>query len=107
MSSALTHAARLKPDIRLAQAISQFEADLSPAQKAEFNIYKSQSLKAAPKLDDVMRLTAQIDQRASGKGGRCIGPRMTNFLESVQQYAALGDIVVGGSQGRRFWSVSP
>jgi len=29
MSTALTNASRLKPEIRLAQAVSQFEADLS------------------------------------------------------------------------------
>jgi hypothetical protein len=45
-----------------------------------------------------MRLTAEIDRQASGKvGGRCFGPRLINFLQAVQQYAALGDIVVGGA----------
>lgn len=46
-----------------------------------------------------MRLTAEID-RHTGKivGGRCFGPRFTNVLQAVQQFAALGDIVVGGSQ---------
>jgi hypothetical protein len=97
MSSALTNASRLKPEIRLAQAISQFEADLSSEQKASFRTSRSQS---SPVLDDVMRLTAEIDRRASGKGGavRVLGPRLTNFLQAVQQFAALGDIVVGGSQ---------
>jgi hypothetical protein len=48
MSLALTHAGRLKPEIRLAQAIPLFEADLSSIQKKEFNDLKFQSLKSAP-----------------------------------------------------------
>jgi len=48
-----------------------------------------------------MRLTAEIDRHGLGRvarGSRCFGPRLTNFLQAVQQFAALGDIVVGGSQ---------
>jgi hypothetical protein len=37
-----------------------------------------------------MRLTAEIDRRTSGKvgGGRCYGPRLTNVLQAIQQFAA-------------------
>ena len=100
MSYVLANASRLKPEIRLAQAVSQFEADLSSEQKASFRTYRSQSCDYPPGPSDVMRLTAEIDRRASGKvgGGRCFGPRLTNFLQAVQQFAALGDIIVGGSQ---------
>ncbi|KAI1117131.1 hypothetical protein F5Y14DRAFT_439576 [Nemania sp. NC0429] len=94
MSSLLAVAWRLKPEIRLAQAISQFEADLSTEQKTTLNTYKSQSLASSPSPSDVMRLTAEIDRRASAKvGGRCFGPRFTNFLQGVQQFAAIGDVV--------------
>ncbi|RYC76902.1 hypothetical protein BFJ63_vAg20223, partial [Fusarium oxysporum f. sp. narcissi] len=53
-----------------------------------------------PNIHDVMRLTAEIDRRVAGNvgGGRCFGTRLVNVLEAVQQFAALGDIVVGGSQ---------
>jgi len=44
-----------------------------------------------------MRLTAEID-RDVVSGERCFGPRFTNFPQAVQQFAALGDITVGGSQ---------
>ena len=99
MSSVLANVAPLKPEIRLAQAVSQFEADLSIEQKATFRSYKSQSRISPPDIGDVMRLTAEIDHRAAGKaGGRCYGPRLTNVLQAVQQFAALGDIIVGGSQ---------
>jgi len=99
MSKSLAIASRLKPEIRLAQAISRFEADLSDEQKSTFRTLKSQSLNSPPELGDVMRFTAQIDRQMSNKAGRrCFGPRFTNFLQGVQQFAALGDVVVRGSQ---------
>jgi hypothetical protein len=97
MSVALAKAASLKADIRLAQAVSEFQKDLSTAQKARFSTYHTQSQKCPPNTTDVMRLTAEIDCREVG-GERCFGPRFTNFLQAVQQFAALGDIIVGGSQ---------
>lgn len=44
-----------------------------------------------------MQLTAEIN-RESGIRGRCFGPRLTSILQTVQQFAALGDVVVGGTQ---------
>jgi hypothetical protein len=98
MSVVMSNVSRLKPEIRLAQAVSQFEADLSSEQKATFRTYKSQSRDSPPNPSDVMRLTAEIDRHASRKvgRGRCFGPRLTNFLQAVQQFASLGDIIVGG-----------
>ena len=99
MSLALTKAAPLKPEVRLAQAISEFEASLSIQQKSTFRKIKSQSQSSAPTHGDVMRLTAEIDRQMSKKfSGQCFGPRFTNFLQGIQQFAALGDVVVGGSQ---------
>lgn len=100
MSSVLSNASQLKPIIRLAQAVSRFEADLLSEQKATFRTYRSQSHDFPPGPSDVMRLTAQIERGASGKvgGGRCFGPRLTNVLQATQQFAALGDVIVGGSQ---------
>jgi hypothetical protein len=94
MSSALVKAAPLKADIRLAQAVSSFEADLSTDQKKALRDYQAQSREALPYIHDVMQLTARIDRG----GGRCFGPRLTNVLQSVQQFAALGDVIVGASQ---------
>jgi hypothetical protein len=48
----LSNAARLKPEIRLAQAISQFEASLPTAQKIDFRQEKAKSLKKAPDTCD-------------------------------------------------------
>lgn len=99
MSDAVANASRLRPEIRLAQAVSQFEADLSDKQKIAFCALKSQSRTSTPDPSDVMRLTAEIDCQMSRKvSGRCFGPRFTNFIQAVQQFAALGDVIVGGSQ---------
>jgi ankyrin repeat domain-containing protein 50 len=99
MSTELFSASPLKPYIRLGQAVLRFEADLSSEQEATFRTDRSQAQDSPPDPNDVMRLTAEIDRHASGKiGRRCFGPRLTNFLQAVQQFAALGDIIVGGSQ---------
>ncbi|KAL5372356.1 hypothetical protein DPSP01_013559 [Paraphaeosphaeria sporulosa] len=99
MSGALTKASLLKSEIRLAQAVSEFEADLSNTQKSTFRTLRSQSLSTTPSPSDVMQLTAEVDRHTSRKlSSACFGPRFTNFLHGVQQFAALGDVVIGGSQ---------
>jgi ankyrin repeat domain-containing protein 50 len=99
MSKALAGASVLKPEIRLTQAVSQFIADLSSEQNAAFRANKSQFEKSPPDQCDVMRLVAEINRASFVKSGRSgFGPRTTNFLYSVQQFAAIGDVLVGGSQ---------
>ena len=99
MSLALEKASKLKPQIRLAQAVSQFEADLPSQEKSDLHAYRQQVSQCPPDPSDVMRLTARIDNLASKNGcRRCFGPRFTSFLQAVQQFAALGDILIGGSQ---------
>lgn len=100
MATALRKASRLKPDIRLAQAVSEFEASLNSTQKASFRNERSTACKNPPTAADVMQLTAKIDHEARQKrlSSRCFGPRLTNLLQAVQQFAALGDVVAGGSQ---------
>lgn len=95
MSTSIAKAGRLKPEVRLGQAISEFQGDLSSLQKATFRAH--QTSVTPPGIRDVMQLTAEIN-RASGPQGRCFGPRLTNILQTVQQFAALGDVVVGGTQ---------
>ena len=46
----------------------------------------------------MMRLTAAIDRAGRRKGRRCFGPRLTYVLQAVQQFASIGDIIIGGSQ---------
>lgn len=103
MALALQSAAPLQPDVILARAISEFEQALPPAQKAALNDLRVRSLRSAPSRDDVMRLTADVNRRLMSRKrssglSRCFGTRFTNVLQCVQRYAALGDVVVGGSQ---------
>jgi ankyrin repeat domain-containing protein 50 len=78
---ALRNAALLKPEIRLAQALSEYEAVLTDDQKAKLRTYHGQQ---PPDATDVMRLTAEIDRENSHrKGHRCVGPRLTNVLQAV------------------------
>lgn len=95
MALALRRAGRLTPEIRLAQAISQFEASLSDRAKENFKSLKSQSQNSTPGVQDVMTVTAEINKRTSKAG---IGPRFTNMLMAVQQFATIGDVIIGGSQ---------
>lgn len=90
----------LTPEMRLVKATSEFEAALTTAQKASFRNIRSKACTTPPTLKDVMELTAEIDCQAhkKHKSSRSFGTRLTNMLQSVQQYAALGDVVVGGSQ---------
>ncbi|KAF0319893.1 nacht domain protein [Colletotrichum asianum] len=100
MALALRSAFPLKTEIRLAQAVSEFEAGLDTRQKAAFRTTRSTARMNPPALKDVMQVTAEIDRQAheKNKASRSFGPRFTNMLQSIQQYAALGDVVVGGSQ---------
>lgn len=94
---------RLNAELRLAQAVSQFEAGLLDDQKLVFRVQRSEASEKPPSIEDVMRVTADIDRQAahathSGRGARCVGPRLTNVLQAVQRFAAIGDVMIGGSQ---------
>ncbi|GLB02594.1 hypothetical protein AtubIFM57258_003952 [Aspergillus tubingensis] len=95
MTTALTRAARLKPEVRLGQAISEFQADCSSREKATLRSYQAAGI--PPSVRDVMQLTAEIN-RSAGLQGQCFGSRLTSILQAVQEFAALGDIVLGASQ---------
>ncbi|KAJ5105371.1 hypothetical protein NUU61_002718 [Penicillium alfredii] len=92
MTQAVATASRLKPEVRLAQVVSHFKADLSSRQKAGFGADRSKALESLPGIQDVMQLTAEID-RMTRKGSRCLGPRVTNLLQAAQQFAVLGNII--------------
>ncbi|KAF2668424.1 hypothetical protein BT63DRAFT_354509, partial [Microthyrium microscopicum] len=85
MSTAVANAARLKPELRLAQAVSRFEADLSREQKDALRSQRSQLQASSPDASDVIRLTSEID-------------KTSGIVAAVQQFASLGDVIIGGSQ---------
>jgi hypothetical protein len=91
MTSALT-AAAMSPDIPLAQAVSEFVADLSDEQKVLFKTQQKESL--PPKDKDIIVTIAEIHGvAASGQASNLVWrePRMTNFLKAVHEFASLQD----------------
>lgn len=99
MALILAKAAPLKPPIRLAQALSEFETVLTDDQKSKLRTYRGQS---PPTPTDVARFTAEIDRDGSRnrKSRKCVGTRLTNVLHSVQQFSTVVDLIVGSSQSQ-------
>ncbi|KAL6243480.1 hypothetical protein RBB50_009472 [Rhinocladiella similis] len=95
MSVALSYAAALKPEIRLAQALSEFESTLENDQKATMRSGRSEP---PPSPNDVMRLTLEIDKKNSSRKRQCFATRLTSLLQCLQQFSTVIDTVVGGSQ---------
>lgn len=92
-------AARLKPELRLAEAVSQFRLCLSNEQKTALDTNTHKALQSVPDASHVIRFTAEFNDCMADKAkDRCYGPRLSSFLQGVQQFAALGDVIVGGSQ---------
>ncbi|UNI15848.1 hypothetical protein JDV02_002342 [Purpureocillium takamizusanense] len=100
MSFSLARTDNVTPEVRLAAAISEFEASLDPERKVAFRNHRFKSCESLPSVQDVMQITAEFNEKSTSKkpGSGGWGARLTNFLEAVQQYAAVGDIIVGGSQ---------
>ncbi|KAH8692138.1 hypothetical protein BGW36DRAFT_464696 [Talaromyces proteolyticus] len=92
------NASRLKADVRLAQAVSEFKASISRDDKTKLQNILSSFQNRTPDASDVKQVIAEIDMSISKKSRRCFGPRLMNILEAVQQYASLGDVVLGASQ---------
>jgi hypothetical protein len=97
MAQVVSIAEPLKPEIRLAQALSEFEAILADEQKAKLRGYRQES---PPTAVDVMRLIAEIDRDTirTRKIGKCVGTRFYNILQAMQMFTGVVDVVVGGVQ---------
>ncbi|MCJ1463915.1 hypothetical protein MMC07_002524 [Pseudocyphellaria aurata] len=96
MALAFARAEPLKADIKLAQALSEFEAVLPDDQKTKLRTFRGQ---LPPGPADVMRFTAEIDRDncRNRRSRHCVGPRLTNVLHAVQQFSTVVDPIVGSS----------
>ena len=93
MAVALRNAAPLKPEILFTQALSDYESILEEDRKEKLRQYRGHS---PPCATDVILFTAEIDRDMSRrKGRRCVRPRLTNVLQSVQQFSTIVDDLVG------------
>ncbi|PNP84099.1 hypothetical protein FNYG_02787 [Fusarium nygamai] len=98
MASAATAAAPLSPEIRLAQAVSEFVKVLSEEQKRSFRTQQENF--TPPRNSDAMTVVAEIDIIAAHKqkgSSRTFGPRLKGFLQAVQVFASLGADVLGAT----------
>ena len=91
MALALSKAAPLKPEIRLSQALKDYEATLTEEQKKSFHHT------SPPRSRDVMTLTFEINRQNEGRRSRIWGARLTNFLNSVKGFTAVVDTVIGSA----------
>ena len=88
MALAVANAASLKPEVRLAQALHDYEIILTDDEKTQFRNG------GVPKADDAINLTTKIDDESKDGRLRCMGPRFITFLESVQEFSSIVDTFV-------------
>ncbi|GFF54939.1 hypothetical protein IFM58399_09952 [Aspergillus lentulus] len=98
MEISIANASKLKPEIRLVQALADFKAVLSTDRRARFDKSIAAFKNHPPDANDVNRLTAEINRDIQQTTRRCYGPRFVHVLQAVQQYASIGDVFIGGSQ---------
>ncbi|KAI0114541.1 hypothetical protein GGR51DRAFT_504813 [Nemania sp. FL0031] len=94
---ALNWTSPLEPEVRLAQAVSEFGAILSGPHKVSFRALASRS---PPSIADVIKLTEEVNLDGSRHHKSWIpyGTRLVGILEKVQVLSQAGDVVIGGSQ---------
>ncbi|KAK3335257.1 hypothetical protein B0T19DRAFT_3600 [Cercophora scortea] len=100
-SKALATPRSLSPELRLAQAVSEFAQGLDDAGKQRFRQLQVQLASSAPTLEDVIKLTEDLNregQKRHASWRPATGTRMGGFLRRIQQFAAFGDILIGGGQ---------
>jgi len=91
----------LPADLRLAQAVSEFAQALDGPTKQRFRELQVQLTAAAPSATDVIRLTEQLNREGVKRHASwqpAAGTRVGGFLRRLQQFAASGDVLIGGSQ---------
>ena len=90
MALATAKAAPLRPDIKLFQALSDYEAILPAEQRQSYRA-------SPPDANAVMALTCEIDRRNAGRRSRRCGARLTSFLKSVKGFTSVVDLIVPSS----------
>ncbi|KAK0646727.1 hypothetical protein B0T16DRAFT_458614 [Cercophora newfieldiana] len=91
----------LPADLRLAQAISEFAQILDGPSKQRFRELQVQLTTASPSANDVIRLTEELNRDGAKRHASwqpATGTRVGGFLRRLQQFAASGDVLIGGSQ---------
>lgn len=90
MALAIAKAAPLRPEIKMSQALSEYEANLSAEQRQSYK-------KSLPDATAVMALTCEIDRQNAGRKTRRCGARLTSFSNSVKGFTAIVDLIITSS----------
>ncbi|KAK1958845.1 hypothetical protein LY78DRAFT_663177 [Colletotrichum sublineola] len=99
VASALIATETLKPEVRLAQAISEFSASLRDDKDAHIR-FKNLQTRSPPDATEILRLTEELN-RDGARQHRSWSPlatRLVAVLERICQFAPIGDVLVGGAQ---------
>ncbi|KAG8525640.1 uncharacterized protein KY384_000400 [Bacidia gigantensis] len=80
MALAIAQAAQLKPELKLSQALHEYETILSDEER--FRLHSQ----GPPDAMAAIKLTTLIDEKCNSDRRQCMGPRLITFLESVQQF---------------------
>jgi len=96
-----SHSNSLPADLRLAQAISEFAQGLDGPSKQRFRELQVGFATATPSATDVIKLTEELNREGAKRHASwqpAAGTRVGGFLRRLQQFAASGDVLIGGSQ---------
>ncbi|KAH7153576.1 hypothetical protein EDB81DRAFT_631269, partial [Dactylonectria macrodidyma] len=96
-SKAIVAAGRLKPEIRLAKAVSDFATTLDEDQRRNFKRLKSRS---PPSSADVISFTEELSRTGAHlhRSWTCQSMRLVTILDRIQKFVCIGDVIIGGSQ---------
>lgn len=99
LSTALSDIGKLSPQVRLAQAISEFGA-LFADDAAKHAQFKNLRNRSPPTAGEIVRLTEEVNSDGSRrhKSWKPFATRLVLVLERVQQFAPIGDVLTGGAQ---------
>ncbi len=88
MALALSKAAPLQPEIKLAQALVEYENILSDEERSQLRA------EGVPDATAAINLTTRIDRDCNDRRSRCMGPRLITVLESIQQFSTTVDTII-------------
>ncbi|KAG6368418.1 hypothetical protein INS49_002625 [Diaporthe citri] len=93
-----TQSGRLKPDVRLGVAVSEFAETLDEDRKREFQ--KMQTAGTQLSGRDAIRVTEELNRDSEWRHSACrpYGTKCGKFLDRLQTLANIGDVMIGGSQ---------
>lgn len=105
MEVILSQSSKFKAQVRLNMAVKAFYESLSTENKAIFNSYRDAAHATAPGLEDIRHIAADINRNE----GKPRGDRFKRVMEALQQFVAVGDVVIGSTQNMLaagVWSVA-